>query len=174
MLYGLETYSLRSKDVQHLEQLQRPVMKRIQCPPINTATSAAYGLLGIKPIRQELDLKKLTLLGNGFLYKDTLEFETGLDLRKLTLLGNVLLHKDTLEFEIAQRQLAIKSIDSNSWFVDCNRLLYKYSLPSIYHVIGHIESPEGWRVLLKKHIDFYMSIFDLTTRVTRVAKLADS
>ena len=103
-----------------------------------------------------------------FLHKDTLEFETGLDLRKLTLLGNVLLHKDTLEFEIAQRQLAIKSIDSNSWFVDCNCLLYKYSLPSIYHVIGHIESPEDWRALLKKHVDFYMSVFDLTTRVTRV------
>ena len=81
MLDGLETYCLRSKDVQQLEQLQRSVMKRIQCLPINTATSAAYGLLGIRPIQQELDL------------------------RKLTLLGNILLHKDTLEFEIAQRQL---------------------------------------------------------------------
>ena len=118
-------YCLRSKDVQQLEQLQRSVMKRIQCLPINTATSAAYGLLGIRPIQQELDL------------------------RKLTLLGNILLHKDTLEFEIAQRQLAVKSIDSNSWFADCNRLPYKYSLPNIYHVIEHIESQEGWRVLVK-------------------------
>ena len=132
MLYGLETYCLRSKDVQQLEQLQRSVMKRIQCLPINTATSAAYGLLGIRPIQQELDL------------------------RKLTLLGNILLHKDTLEFEIAQRQLAVKSIDSNSWFADCNRLLYKNSLPNIYHVIEHIESQEGWRVLVKKHIDSYV------------------
>ena len=119
MLYRLETYCLRSKDVQQLEQLQRSVMKRIQCFPINTATWAAYGLLGIRPIQQELDS------------------------RKLALLGNILLHKDTLEFEIAQRQLAVKSIDSNSWFADCNRLLYKYSLPNIYHVNGHIESPEG-------------------------------
>ena len=77
-------------------------------------------------------------------------------MRKLTLLGNILLHKDTLEFEIAQRQLAVKSIDSNSWFADCNRILYKYSLPNIYHGIGHIESPEVWRVLVKKHIDFYV------------------
>ena len=94
MLYGFETYCLRSKDVQQIEQLQRSVMKRIQCLPINTATSSAYGLLGIRPVQQELDL------------------------RKLTLLGNILLHKDTLEFEIAQRQLAVKSIDSNSLFSD--------------------------------------------------------
>ena len=64
MLYGLETYCLRSKDVQQLEQLQRSVMKHIQCLPINTATSAAYGLLGIRPVQQELDLRKLTPLGN--------------------------------------------------------------------------------------------------------------
>ena len=78
------------------------------------------GLLGIRPIQLELDL------------------------RMLKRLGNVLLHKDTLIFEIAQRQLAVKFIGSNSWFADCNRLLYKYNLPNIYHVIRHIESPEGW------------------------------
>ena len=88
-VYGLETYCLRTKDVQQLEQLQRSIMKRIQCLPIGTATSA-YGLLGIRPIQQELDI------------------------RILTLLGNVLLNKNTLEYEIARRQLAVKSIESKS------------------------------------------------------------
>ena len=64
MLYGLEVYSLNSKDVQQLEQLHRSFMKRSKCIPINTTTSAAYSLLGIRPIQQELDLMKLTLLGN--------------------------------------------------------------------------------------------------------------
>ena len=36
-------FCLSNKDVFYLEQLQRAFMKRIQCPPINTATSAAYG-----------------------------------------------------------------------------------------------------------------------------------
>ena len=132
MLYGLETYCLRAKDVQQLEQLQRSIMKRVQCLPVGTATSAAYGLLGIRPIQQELDI------------------------RKLTLLGNVLQNKNTLEYEIVQRQLAVKSIESKSWFADCNRLLYKYNLPNIYHVIDNIESLEGWKVLIKKQIDSYV------------------
>ena len=34
--------------------------------------------------------------------------------------------------------------------------MYKYSLPNIDHFIGHIESPKGWRALLKKHIDSYV------------------
>ena len=109
-----------------LEQLQRAFMKRIQFLPTNTATSAAYGLLGIRPIHQELDL------------------------RKLTLLGSVLHNKNTLEYEIAQLQLAVKSLGSKSWF------LYKYNLPNIYHVEGHLESTESWKSLLKKHIDLYI------------------
>ena len=106
-------------------------MKRIQCLPIGTAASA-YGLLGIRPIQQELDI------------------------RTLSLLGNVLLNKNTLEYEIAQRQLVVKSIESKSGFADCNRLLYKYNLPNIYHVIDNIESLEGWKVQIKKQIDSYV------------------
>ena len=66
---------------------------------------AVYGLLGVRPIEQELDL------------------------RKLTFLVSVLLNKGTLEYEIAQRQLAVKSFESRSWFSVCNRLFYKYDLP---------------------------------------------
>ena len=68
--------------------------------------------------------------------------DPGLDLRKLILLGKVLLHKDTLEFDIAQRQLAVNSIDSNSWFADFSRLLYKYSLPDIHIMSLDILSPQ--------------------------------
>ena len=107
-------------------------MKRIQCLPVGTATPAAYGLLGIRPIQQELDI------------------------RKLTLQSNVLLNKNTLEYEIAQRLLAVKSIESKSWFADSNRLLFKYYLPNIYHVIDNTESSEGWKVLIKKQIDSYV------------------
>ena len=120
-------FCLSNKDVL---QLQRAFMKRIQCLPINTATSAAYGLLGIRPVQQKLDL------------------------RKLTFLGKVLHNKNTLEYEIAQRQLAAKCLGSKSWFADRNRLLYKYNLPNIYHVEWHLESMKSWKSLLKKHMWF--------------------
>ena len=51
---------LSFKDVMHLEQVQRFFTKRIHCLPFNIATSTDYGLLGIRPIQQELDLRKLT------------------------------------------------------------------------------------------------------------------
>ena len=118
MLYGLEAFCLNLKDVIQLEQLQRFFIKRIQCLPINTTTS---GLLGIRPIQQELDL------------------------RKLTLMGCVLFHKKTLEYEIVQHQLVIKSVDSKSWFAECNPLLYKYNLPNTDPTDKHIDSLESWK-----------------------------
>ena len=74
----------------------------------STASVAVNCLLGVRPVEQELDL------------------------RKLTLLCSVLYSDGTLELDIAKRQIAIKDPDSHSWFAACARLLHKYSLPNIY------------------------------------------
>ena len=74
----------------------------------NILLTGVYGLLGIGSIKQELDI------------------------RKLTLPGSILIHRDTFEYEIDQRQLSFKSIDSRGWFSECNRLLYKNSLPNVF------------------------------------------
>ena len=130
MLYGLETYCLRTKDVQQLEQLQRSLMKRIQCLPIRTAASG-YGLLGIRPIQQELDK------------------------RTPSLLGNVLLNKNTLEYEIAQRQLAVKSIESKSGFADCNRLFLRGKYLPILGMIISSQRFDGINVIYNSIRTFY-------------------
>ena len=52
---------------------------------VNIAQTAVYGILGVRPMELELDL------------------------RKLTRQGNVLSNRDTVEYQIAQRQLAVKS-----------------------------------------------------------------
>ena len=132
MTYGLEVFELSVKDVHQLEQFQRTMPRLIQNFPINTAISEVYGLLGIRPMQQELDL------------------------RKLTLLGNVLSNRDTLEYQIAQRQLAVKSLDSKSWFSSCNRLLYKYRLPHLYTVDQTFECTEKWKSKIKRRIDEYV------------------
>ena len=50
------------------------------------ATVAVYGLLGIRPVDQELDI------------------------RKLCLLASMLFDEASFEYEIAQRQFAVKDI----------------------------------------------------------------
>ena len=132
MIYGLEVFSLSTDDIMQLEQFQRKVIRQIQSFPINTTLTAVYGLLGIRPIEQELDL------------------------RKLVLLGNVFLNKDSLEYEIAQRQLVVKSYESKSWFSVSNRLLHKYKLPSIYNVWKNIEILKKWKQLINAAIDTYV------------------
>ena len=72
MTYGLEVFELSVKDVHQLEQFQRITLRLIQSFPINTAISAVFGLLGIRPMQQELDLRKLILLGNVLSNKKTL------------------------------------------------------------------------------------------------------
>ena len=68
------------------------------------AIAAVYGLLGIRPIEQELDI------------------------RKLSLFATVMFDEASLEHEIAQRQFAVKDINIDSWFMQCNLLLHKYGL----------------------------------------------
>ena len=72
------------------------------------AIAAVYGLLGIRPIEQELDI------------------------RKLSLFATVMFDEASLEHEIAQRQFAVKDINSDSWFMQCNLLLHKYGLSNAY------------------------------------------
>ena len=99
--------SLRQSVVEQLESVQRGILGRIQSLPDRVAIVAVYGLLGIRPIEQELDIRKLSLFA-------TVMFEA------------------LLEHEIAQRQLAVKDINLDSWFTQCNLLLHKYGLSNAY------------------------------------------
>ena len=56
---------------------------------------AVYELLGIRPFEHELDISKLGLF------------------------ASVLFDEASLEYEIAQRQLAVKDISSDSCFMQC-------------------------------------------------------
>ena len=60
ILYGLEVCNLRQADVALLDSVQSGILRRIQCFPDNEATVAVYGLLGIRPIEQEMDIRKLS------------------------------------------------------------------------------------------------------------------
>lgn len=126
MTYGLEVFTLNSKTIHLMEKMQRSFIRQIQYLPPNTAITAVYGLLGLRHFEQELDMRKLTPLGNS------------------------LCHKSTLEYDIAQRHMSVKDLESE------NRLLYKYSLPNIYTLDKQIDPVEAWKSQLKKHIDSFI------------------
>ena len=108
-IYALQTCI--QSDIQTMEQLQRSMLRRIQSFPNSTAITALYCILGVRPLEQELDLQRLTLLAN-VLYTD-----------------------GTLEQDIAMRQIRVKDPDTHNWFASCNELLLqKHSLPNIYTV----------------------------------------
>ena len=132
MLYGLELSNLRRSDTVQLESLQRSILRRLQCLPNNTANVAVYCLLGDRPVEQEIDYKKLSLL------------------------ASILYSENAIEFELACRQMAIKGNDSNSWFIHCNHLLHKYKLPNIYNLKQSTNSKESLKAEIKHKIDDYV------------------
>ena len=52
MTYGLEVFELSAKDTRQLERFQRITLRHIQNFPVNTALTAVYGLLGVRPMEQ--------------------------------------------------------------------------------------------------------------------------
>ena len=49
----------------------------------------------------------------------------------------------------------MKDSDSHSWFVSCNKLISKYSLPNIYTVKTEFESESQFKQQFKTKIDKY-------------------
>ena len=94
-----------------------------------------YCLLGIRPLEQELDL------------------------RRLTLLADVLYIDGMLEQDMVMRQVSVKDLVSHSWFVSCNDRLHKYSLPNIYTVRQMFASEAEFKQQVKSGIDRYVKDF---------------
>ena len=132
MLYGLEMCNLRQADVGTLECVQKRILRRIQCLPDRTANVAVYGLLGMRPVEQELDVRKLSLL--ALIQHD----------------------EESLEHEIALRQLAVRDIDESSWFMQCNTLLHKYHLPNVFRIRDTYTSKATLKEAIKKGVDNYV------------------
>ena len=133
VLYGLEILSLTLADVTALERLQREMLRKLQSLTRSTAIVAVTCLLGIRPLENELDL------------------------RRLTLLCNVLFTGGTLEQDVALRQIAVKDADSHSWFTACYRLLHKYNLPNIYVLKEQFSSEDKCKAAIKVQVDSLVS-----------------
>ena len=110
MLYGLESLMVKSSSLKDLDRAHRQLLRDTQSLPPNTASEALYLLSGTLPLSVELLTRKLTL------------FSTICNLS----------HANPLR-EIADRQLAVRSSKSHSWFADLQSLVspYDLSLPDL-------------------------------------------
>ena len=90
-----------------------------------------YGLLGAKPILAVVEQSAL------------IHF------------GNILRSEGSIELDLAQRQLAVKTEKSKSWFIHIKQLLLKYDLPSAYELLDAPPGKMDWKTRVSDAINFY-------------------
>ena len=131
LLFGLEAMILTDRQLQRLEVYLRQLLRQLQNFSDRVANSAVLLLIGIPPVAAQLHI------------------------RTLTFLGAIMRSEDSALRQIAIRQLAIKDFKSKSWFIYCARLLYKYDLPSIHHLVSFPPTKTYWARLVKRNILSY-------------------
>jgi hypothetical protein len=131
LLSGVETIILNQAELDALEGFHRKTLRQIQNLPPRTAIPAIYILTGALPIEAEIDK------------------------RKLSLLGAIARDNSTKLAKIAERQLVMKTQDSNSWFVATTQISYKYGLPSPLDTIADPPTKGAWKSTTHDAITYY-------------------
>ena len=127
-LYGIEVLNYSQTDIEKMEKLQIKICRQIQGLPQRTAKVAVYILIGMEPI------------------------EAVVDRLVLTFAINILQDKNSLEFRIIERQLGMAKSSGQVFICKVVKLLKKYGLPEIEHLIENTPGKLKWKKLLKKHI----------------------
>ena len=105
LLYGMDLLTPQSLDLEKLEKFQKKMLKQLMSLPTNTPDPAINILTGILPVEAQIHLKVMTLFINVCTQPN-----------------------ESLEKQLARRQLCIKSMNSNSWFIQVKTIMLKYDL----------------------------------------------
>ncbi|CAG2254375.1 unnamed protein product [Mytilus edulis] len=105
LLYGVDLLTPQSLDLEKLEKFQKKMLKQLMSLPTNTPDPAINILTGILPVEAQIHLKVMTLFINVCTQPN-----------------------ESLEKQLARRQLCIKSMNSNSWFIQVKTIMLKYDL----------------------------------------------
>lgn len=119
-LYGLEILNLNEGEKKMLNCYQKKTLKQIQHLPERTADAAVFLLLGALPVSARIEINQLSLF-------------------------HMSISKESPELQIAERQLAMKSNSSKSWFMEICKLTNKYNLPSPYDLLASPPSKQVWK-----------------------------
>ena len=129
LLYGMEVVLPPPKFVEVLEKFSKHNLKHIMSLPVTTADPAVYILSGSLPV------------------------EAMIHQRVLNFFGNICrLAQSSVEKQLAVRQLAVKKLDSNSWFVAVRKLYIMYGLPDCEHLLDDPQTKATWKKTVQKAI----------------------
>lgn len=129
LVYGLDVIRLTTKDMDNISMYFKRLLKQVQHLPDRTSDAGTYLMLGEPPLTAEIHK------------------------RILTTFGTICRDYNSIEHQIAQRQLAMKSRNSQSWFTVVQEILDKYMLPSAHDIL---EAPPGrhtWKALVYRTIN---------------------
>ena len=132
LYYGLEILLPTGKILEQLNIHYKKVLKQILSLYINVADPAIYILSGLLPIEAEIHIKVLTFFGNITRSEHT-----------------------SIEWRLAERQLQVKSYDSNSWFMDIRKICIKYDITDPYTYLENPLPKSQWKSLITKHVHQY-------------------
>ena len=131
VLHGLDCLILSQQNYNALNKFHRYLIRKLQCLPLSTAIPAIYLLTGSIPI------------------------EVHHHRAVLNLFGNVIRRDGSAERAVITRQLATKSMNSNSWTTLVRELLQQYSLPNAYELCDSVPTKEKWKSMVKKAVHVF-------------------
>ncbi|CAG2207964.1 unnamed protein product [Mytilus edulis] len=160
LTYGLEIVIPKGKILDNLQIQYKKLLKQILSLNINVADPAVYLISGLLPIEAEIHLKILSMFGNI-----------------------ARANKNSSEWRLAERQLQIKSFDSNSWFIDMKKICIKYNLENPLSLLYNEMSKGKWKNMtttavhkywttrINEEIMYYSSLKYIPTSSFKVGKI---
>ena len=124
-MYGPEVVCPNKTLTDKLERVYRKFLKQVLSLPDTVADSASYILSGAIPIEAVVHKRALSLFGSICRLDETA----------------------AVEKQLARRQLAVKSIDSSSWYISIRKILTKYSLPDGWNLLDNPPQKQGGKPL---------------------------
>ena len=122
---------LDASDLGDIDKYHRNLMRMIQTLPESTAKPAIYLLTGTLPAQADIHKKMMNLF-------------------------MAILHRPgTPEYHVVRRQLALKTLESNSWTVQIRKLLHKYRLPPALVLAATPPKPEVWKSRVREAVQDY-------------------
>ncbi|WAR12312.1 LOW QUALITY PROTEIN: POLR-like protein, partial [Mya arenaria] len=115
-----------------LEVFQKKFLKQLLQLPNNTANPAVYLITGLLPVEAQIHIRTLTFLYN-------------------------LAAQDpcSIERQLLERQYAMKTVDSSSWVICVQKILWKYDLPSLGEFLEQHTTKASWKTQVYTVINKY-------------------